>query len=78
MKGTKSKSINRLASASLVTLCQHPVEAIARGGLGFNGQCNRFTVNVIRGRGGGRGREEAFIDKALACAWIHEAISERA
>lgn len=59
MKGTKSKSINRLASALLLTLGrQRPIEAIARGGLGFNGQCNRFTVNVIRGRAGpgGMGR----------------------
>lgn len=59
MKGTKSKSINRLASALLLTLGrQRPIEAIAPGGLGFNGQYNRFPVNIIRGRAGpgGMGR----------------------
>lgn len=52
MKGTKSKSINRLAAASLLTPCQHPIEATAGGRLGFNGQHNRFTVNVIRAGAG--------------------------
>lgn len=55
MKGTKSKSINRLSAASSLTRCQHPIEATAGGRPGFNGQRNRFTVNVIGGGGGGGG-----------------------
>lgn len=78
MKGTKSKSINRLASALLLTSGQRPIEATS-GGSGFNGQYNRFPVNVIRGRAGPGGKGEAApTHQRLDCTRMQEAISERA
>lgn len=50
------KQINKQVSVCVI-INSRPVSATlkrlpARGGLGFNGQCDRFTVNVIRGRAG--------------------------